>query len=234
MALINCKECGKELSDSAEFCPHCGFKYDHSDGQPVTNEAQQSQNITEQNIVNEQNQQIVQQQPQNNMSQQIQNNMTQQSQNGFNGTTQQFNPSSFLKNKPTTASIVIVVIALVFGIGIASSIFSSAQESKKAIRVDISMTEWYGYVDYILEELDLDFYLVTAGANCYTGVKKSEFSTEKYGVLHTEFTYCKSNNRQVFRVYNDEKDQPLRDPKPGELATFDRYGKKTSSSRNQL
>ena len=26
MALINCKECGKELSDSAEFCPHCGYR----------------------------------------------------------------------------------------------------------------------------------------------------------------------------------------------------------------
>lgn len=26
MGLINCKECGKEISDKAEKCPHCGFK----------------------------------------------------------------------------------------------------------------------------------------------------------------------------------------------------------------
>lgn len=25
MALINCKECGKEISDKANKCPHCGF-----------------------------------------------------------------------------------------------------------------------------------------------------------------------------------------------------------------
>lgn len=25
MALINCKECGKEISDQADKCPHCGF-----------------------------------------------------------------------------------------------------------------------------------------------------------------------------------------------------------------
>ena len=26
MALIKCKECGKELSDQAESCPNCGYK----------------------------------------------------------------------------------------------------------------------------------------------------------------------------------------------------------------
>lgn len=26
MALINCKECGREISDKAESCPHCGYK----------------------------------------------------------------------------------------------------------------------------------------------------------------------------------------------------------------
>lgn len=25
MALVKCKECGNEISDSALFCPHCGF-----------------------------------------------------------------------------------------------------------------------------------------------------------------------------------------------------------------
>ena len=26
MALINCPECNKEISDKAEICPHCGYK----------------------------------------------------------------------------------------------------------------------------------------------------------------------------------------------------------------
>lgn len=26
MALINCPECGKEISDSAEKCIHCGYE----------------------------------------------------------------------------------------------------------------------------------------------------------------------------------------------------------------
>lgn len=26
MAIINCKECGKEISNTAETCPHCGIK----------------------------------------------------------------------------------------------------------------------------------------------------------------------------------------------------------------
>lgn len=25
MSLIKCKECGKEISDKAENCPHCGY-----------------------------------------------------------------------------------------------------------------------------------------------------------------------------------------------------------------
>lgn len=28
MALMNCKECGKEVSDSASVCPHCGAPVD--------------------------------------------------------------------------------------------------------------------------------------------------------------------------------------------------------------
>lgn len=30
MALIKCKECGKEISDKANICPHCGFSYHKS------------------------------------------------------------------------------------------------------------------------------------------------------------------------------------------------------------
>ena len=250
MALINCKECGKEVSDSAEFCPHCGFKCNHEENQSVGNTENQQQNIVEQQVqteiqetiqtqVNGQIQsetqvQNIQQQVQNNIQQPEQNIFQQQAQGEFNSKINQFNPKSFMKNKPATASIGIVIIAIIVGVVIATSVFNKVQESKRPVKVDISMTEWDGYVDYILEDLGLDFDLVTAGANCYTGVKKSEFHTEKYGVLHTEFSYCKSNKRQVFRVYNDENEQPLRDPKPGELPTFDRYGEKTSSGRNNL
>ena len=28
MALIKCKECGKEISDTAKVCPNCGYKND--------------------------------------------------------------------------------------------------------------------------------------------------------------------------------------------------------------
>ena len=32
MALMKCKECGKEISSKAEFCPHCGFVYKKGKG----------------------------------------------------------------------------------------------------------------------------------------------------------------------------------------------------------
>ena len=28
MAVIKCKECGKEMSDTLDACPHCGYKGD--------------------------------------------------------------------------------------------------------------------------------------------------------------------------------------------------------------
>ena len=99
------------------------------------------------------------------------------------------------------------------------------------VKVDISMTSYFGEIYYILYELGLDFDLVTMGANCFTGTQKGEFKTEKYGILHTEYRYCKSNYTLVFKVYNDSKDQELRDPKPGELAQFDKYGKKVKSNK---
>ncbi|MGA1823217.1 MAG: zinc ribbon domain-containing protein [bacterium] len=32
MALIKCKECGKEVSSEAESCPHCGIKIETGGG----------------------------------------------------------------------------------------------------------------------------------------------------------------------------------------------------------
>lgn len=132
-------------------------------------------------------------------------------------------------NKSTLIVLLAVIIGLVVGF-ILYRVGGLVKEENAAIKVDISMTSYYGHIDYILEELGLDFDLVTMGANCYTGVQKNEFVTEKYGILHTEFRYCKTNYTTIFRVYNDERDQPLREPKAGELARFDSYGKKISSS----
>ena len=237
MALINCKECGKELSDSAEFCPHCGYKEKHEEQQTIVNLEEQNKNVVVQPVqtnIQESTNVGMQQSVQTNIQESMQNNYQQQVQGGMNSMLNKFNLKEFMKNKPATASIVVVVIALFFGLIVATSIFNGVQNSKKAIKVDISMTSFYGYIGDILDELGLDFDLVTAGANCYTGVQKSQFKTEKFGILHTEFRYCKSNKTLVFRVYNDENDQPLRDPKPGELATFDKYGEKISSGRNSL
>ena len=95
------------------------------------------------------------------------------------------------------------------------------------------LVDWQ-VVDYILEELDLDFDQVTAGANCYSGVQNRTFNTVKYGVLHTEFSYCKSNGTQSLRIYNSEVDQKLRDPNPGELPEIDSYGYIKNSSRSYV
>lgn len=32
MAIVNCKECGKEISSEAKVCPHCGFKKSQASG----------------------------------------------------------------------------------------------------------------------------------------------------------------------------------------------------------
>ena len=128
-----------------------------------------------------------------------------------------------------------LIVAIVVGVLIFSGVKAQQEEdyyNSLPVKVDYSMTSYYGSIEYILLELDLDFDLVTMGANCYTGVQENEFQTEKYGILHTEFRYCKSNKTTVFRVYNTEQDQPLRDPKPGELPVFDSYGYKKSSGGN--
>lgn len=144
----------------------------------------------------------------------------------------------FLKNRKIRVIIIIVLIIIIGGIITGITIHNNKIKAQKEleyynslpIKVDISMTSYYGSISYILYELDLDFDLVTMGANCYTGVQRNEFKTEKYGVLYTEFRYCKINSTTVFRVYNDEKDQPLRDPKTGELSEFDKYGEKVKDS----
>lgn len=36
MSLIICKECGKEISDQAESCPHCGCPVNEHISEPET------------------------------------------------------------------------------------------------------------------------------------------------------------------------------------------------------
>lgn len=39
MALINCKECGKEISDEASFCPNCGYSVNNSNATEINNQS---------------------------------------------------------------------------------------------------------------------------------------------------------------------------------------------------
>lgn len=124
-------------------------------------------------------------------------------------------------------AVVLVIVIIITNMGGKDS---KVKQKNIPPRINITMTSYYGNIDYILDELGLDFDLVTMGANCNTGVQKNEFKTEKYGVLHTEFRYCKYNETTIFRVYNDDKDQELREPKAGEVPVFDKYGKKISGT----
>ena len=146
---------------------------------------------------------------------------------------------SIFKNKKIWIIIGVILVAIIVVVAIIihnDKVKKEEQEryNNLPIKVDISMTTYYGTIEYILYELDLDFDLVTMGANCYTGVQRNEFKTEKYGILYTEFRYCKSNKTTIFRVYNDSKDQELRDPNPGEIPEFDKYGEKISSHSDSL
>ena len=140
---------------------------------------------------------------------------------------------SEIKNKKNLQTFIIIGAIILFLL-VCFFIKKNNDYNKLPIKVDYTMTSFDGYIDDILDELGLDFDLVTMGGNCYTGVQSATFETEKFGILHTEYRYCKSNETLSFRVYNTEKDQKLRDPKPGELAVFDKYGKRLSSSNSKI
>lgn len=136
------------------------------------------------------------------------------------------NIKKFMTNKLYFYGTIVVIITVI----VCLIAILNRNEQSKAIRVDITMNSWYGDIEQILDDFGLEFYAVTSGANCYSGVKRSQFETSKYGILYTEFTYCKSNSIQRLRIYNRSSDQPLRDPKPGELYSYDKYGDRSSSS----
>ncbi|MBQ6687186.1 MAG: zinc ribbon domain-containing protein [Bacilli bacterium] len=182
MALINCPECGKEVSDSAKNCIHCGYKLNDS-----SDNIEKIKDIT-------------------------------------NDITKKYGKKKLIY---IGAIIIIVIIAIIALVG---SKKAEDEENSKAIRVDITMNSWYGSIEEILDDFDLEFYAVTSGANCFSGVKTNQFETEKYGILYTEFTYCKSNDIQRFRLYNKAADQPLRDPEPGEINSYSSLGSRESNS----
>ena len=121
-----------------------------------------------------------------------------------------------------------LLLFLIIGIVVGVSIKNNMDYENLPVKVDISMSQYYGNIDYILEDFGLDFDLVTKGGNCYSGVQTGSFETEKYGILHTEYSYCKSNKSLTFRLYNLEKDQKLRKAKPGEVPIYDEYGKRVN------
>lgn len=48
MALINCRNCGKRISDKAERCPHCGATHNHASSQEFhDNRKREESNFTE-------------------------------------------------------------------------------------------------------------------------------------------------------------------------------------------
>ena len=124
--------------------------------------------------------------------------------------------------------LLLLIIGVAVGISVSNKVKAVEEYKNTPVKVDISMSNYYGNIDYILEDFGLDFDLVTKGGNCYSGVQTGTFETEKYGVLHTEYSYCKSNQTLTFRLYNLEKDQKLREPDSGEVPTYDEYGKRTS------
>lgn len=137
-----------------------------------------------------------------------------------------FEINKIIKNKKNILAVLILAV-IIIAIVIACS---KKVEDSKAIKVDITMNAWYGDIEEILDDFGIEFYAVTGGANCYSGTKTNSFETEKYGILYTEFTYCKSNKVQRFRLYNKSSDQELREPKPGEINTYDSYGERKSST----
>ncbi len=147
------------------------------------------------------------------------------------------------------AGFVAVILAIFGGLGLYSNYQEELEEERereeareerreynsRPPKVDISMGEWYGTVEYILLDLGIDFDFATGGATCLTGMQSTTFNHEEYGVLHIEFRYCKSNNTQLLRIYNSESDQKLREPKDGEVPKYTKYGRRdTGNSGDSL
>ena len=211
MALIKCPDCGKEISDKATACIHCGC--------PIEENKEIEKSKTEEKIAKEPDTTKIAEEPKNSDSPEEPKKVESKT------NTEYVNVP--VVNKKVAKKILIFLSLIIIAIFL---IIIATKNGGKAIKVDISMNSWYGSIDNILDDFGIDFYAVTGGANCYSGVKTNKFETEKYGILYTEFSYCKTTNTQRFRIYNIESDQPLRKPKAGELPTYDSYGDKNTDS----
>lgn len=209
-----CKKCGSEMDIDIKFCPKCGSNQEELNNNQCPNcGAKIKENskfcdscgskldtmITEPNISSD---------------------------------TQQTNKTN-QKKSPVLAIVlsvvgVVVLLIIIIAVAVGLTIKKTVDYENLPVKVDVSMSNYYGSIDYILEDFGLDFDLVTKGGNCYSGVQTGSFETEKYGILHTEYSYCKSNQTLTLRVYNLEKDQKLREPKDGEVPLYDLYGKRIS------
>ena len=219
MALIKCPDCGKEISDKAKNCIHCGCPIEESKEPELPKSEEEKEEKPEKPVVEESDT--------NKTPEETKNNDTPEETKEVESKTNTEYVNIPVVNKKVDKKILIslsVIIIAIFLITVAT------KNGSKAIKVDISMNSWYGSIDDILDNFGIDFYAVTGGANCYSGVKTNKFETEKYGTLYTEFSYCKTTNTQRFRIYNIESDQPLREPKAGELPTYNSYGEKTTDS----
>lgn len=115
-------------------------------------------------------------------------------------------------------------IGIVVGVILFAMLMIYFASDSKAIKVDYRMDEPDGTIEFILADLGIEFDDVASGVNCLSGMSEKTFNTEKYGVLHTEFTYCNYTNTVHFRIYNLESEQSLRNPTKSEKLEYDSFG----------
>lgn len=242
MALIKCKECGKEISDKAEYCVHCGCPIEMSKEVKEKKEESKEKTTSKEKETSKKDKEVTTEKEEKNKekddkkeekeepSEEKEDDKKVEEEKEVKKETSAKEDVEYISipvvKKVNPKVLIFGAIAIIFIYFLATS----AKNDKKAIKVDIAMNSWYGSIETILDDFDIDFYAVTGGANCYSGVKTNKFETEKYGILYTEFSYCKSTSTQRFRIYNLESDQPLREPKAGELPTYSSYGTKTTDS----
>ena len=227
MALIKCDECGNEYSNKAPACPKCGNPTPKEVEEHVEKEAHEVVNIPEEEVKEEKHEH----EPEH-THEEVHEHTHEETHEVAHEVVHEEHvaPAKKKFNNKLLIPIIGGAVALIVVIVIICVLAAKKSEENKAIRVDITMNSWYGDIEQILDDFGIEFYAVTGGANCYSGTKTNSFETEKYGILYTEFTYCKTGEVQRLRVYNKASDQPLRDPKPGEINTYNSYGYRQSSS----